>query len=157
MILDAATGEECGTWGWHGVLLARGAVDAVGVPDARLFYDSEDQDYLIDRCGTASFPLTRCGAKVEMTRRPGGHHPPWHYYYLWHNTLYQGLYRRRHIPTSPRLKRMIAAETDLARSIDGRARCWGYFLLGVVHGCAGMLGRRVEPGNREVTTSRSPS
>jgi len=150
-LVDAATGAECSTWGWVGVLVPGTALRAVGLPNADLFYGSEDQDYLIDRCGQAGYPLVRVPeASSTVHRRAGQRRPRWHFYYLARNTVYQHLYQRKHVSLGNRMKRMCAALASTVGMVDGpaRERAARYSLTarGILDGILQRMGRRIDPG-----------
>ena len=61
-MVDRDTGATTNTLGWCAVLIPRVAVDAVGLPQAELFWWTEDTEYLQWRLPNGGFPLERSGA-----------------------------------------------------------------------------------------------
>ena len=150
---DVNTGESWEGWGWWAVLIPRAAVEHAGVPDIRLFWGLEDQEYLRDRLPLAGFPLVRCdSAIVPMTRRPAARPlVPWKRYYLARNRTYRYLYGRSHVPRLVRLKSLaesLRQEVGVIWKRDhGRPTQYLYLVRGVFDGVFGRLGRRISPGS----------
>jgi GT2 family glycosyltransferase len=150
---DLNTGESWEGWGWWAVLIPRAAVELAGVPDVRLFWGLEDQEYLRDRLPLAGFPLVRCdSAIVPITVRPAARAlVPWKRYYLARNVTYRYLYGRSHVPALVRLKSLAAYLREQVGVIwaRGRGRPTQYLYLarGVFDGVCGRLGKRVSPGS----------
>jgi GT2 family glycosyltransferase len=96
-MLDRDTAEVADTQGWCGVLLARHVIEAVGVPDAQLFWWSEDTEYLQWRIPRAGFRVERCeDALVEVRKaRPDAAKPAWKYYYEARNQVYYRMVTQR--------------------------------------------------------------
>jgi GT2 family glycosyltransferase len=150
-IVDATTGERFDGWGWCGALIPRRAVEQAGVPDSRLFWGLEDQEYLRDRLPLAGYPPVRCDdGVVRVHRRPSStERPGWKYYYESRNRMYRYLYDRPHIPRPVRLKSLCYATIQECSTIwrreRDRVRKLGYVALGIVDGLLKRLGKRIEP------------
>jgi rhamnopyranosyl-N-acetylglucosaminyl-diphospho-decaprenol beta-1,3/1,4-galactofuranosyltransferase len=97
------------THGWCAVLLERGVVTAVGVPNAELFWWTEDTEYLQWRIPRAGFALTRSeGAIVRVSRsRDDLEKPAWKYYYEARNQTYYRLHTQR-VPHEGRAPRHLS-------------------------------------------------
>ena len=157
-MLDRDTAAVVDTQGWCGVLLARPVVEAVGVPDAQLFWWSEDTEYLQWRIPRAGFRVERCeDARVEVRKaRPDAAKPAWKYYYEARNQVYYRMVTQ-HVDTKPlpkwltwrvragRAARSVGklAARSVVRERHQRLRKFGMVGLGTVDGLRGRLGRRV--------------
>jgi len=94
----SAGGRVLPGWpGWNGALIPRGAVEAVGVPRADLFWWVEDTEYLLWRLPRAGFDGATChGATVSQGyARRGPNKAAWKYYYEARNTLWYRLWVQR--------------------------------------------------------------
>ena len=138
---------------WHGVLLARQIVDAVGLPREDFFWWNEDTEYLMWRIPRAGYPLrfTRRVIVEHLKGRVEWGIPPWKYYYEARNVTYYRLHLRRARGRLPRKLLMLTGRAVL-REKDRRAYRLGMILRGIFDGVAGRLGRRVDP----VLTSGPP-
>jgi GT2 family glycosyltransferase len=138
-------------WGWWGALIPRAAVVVAGVPDARLFWGLEDQEYLRDRLPLAGFPNVWCERAIADVVRRDKPVAAWKDYYLNRNLTYRYLYKRRHIPRSVRLKSLVATLVEHAQRIwsegEQRPLKFAYLARGIFDGLFGRLGRRVAPGS----------
>jgi GT2 family glycosyltransferase len=139
--------------GWCGVLIAREAVEEVGLPRADLFWWMEDTEYLQHRIGRSRFGDFVCAdASVEHLQardRASPSTPPWKYYYQSRNAVW---YRTRVYWGQPLsgLRRLIRAIFVPPSHIIFRDHGDYYEKLcmhvrGVYDGCLGRLGRRSFP------------
>jgi GT2 family glycosyltransferase len=168
-MLDRDTAEVVDTQGWCGVLLSRPVVEAVGVPDADLFWWSEDTEYLQWRIPRAGFRVERCeDARVEVRKaRPDAAKPAWKYYYEARNQVYYRMVTQN-VEVEPRPKWLTwrvragraarsvgkLAARAVVRERRQRLRKLTMVGRGTVDGLRGRLGRTVEvdvadrPGSR---------
>jgi GT2 family glycosyltransferase len=148
---DLRSGEYWQGRGWVGALIPRGAVEAAGVPDARLFWGLEDQEYFRDRLTLAGFPGVWCERAVTRIVIRDEPVAPWKWYYKARNQTYRYLYKRTHIRASVRLKSLVNGTaqdvTDIWRSGTRRPASYARFFIGVVDGAFCRLGKRVSPGS----------
>jgi GT2 family glycosyltransferase len=148
---DKTTGEYWEGWGWGGVLIPRRAVEELGVPDRRLFWGYEDQEYLRDRIPLAGFVPVSCHSAIARvsTRPATDDKPPWKWYYETRNQTYRYLYKRAHVPFRTRLKSLVAWYVKVIRKIwaSRRRRPTKYASMarGLVDGGLRRLGKRVAP------------
>ncbi|GMU78818.1 MAG: hypothetical protein AMXMBFR46_16120 [Acidimicrobiia bacterium] len=158
-MIDRDSGEVANTHGWCGVLIPRVIVDAVGVPNAELFWWSEDTEYLQWRIPEAGFALGRCGdAVVEVSRRRATRaKPAWKFYYEARNQVYHRIHVQRQTPGGPSRRHLTArvrwwratrsvvklGARALLREPDGRGRKLGMVARGTVDGLRGRLGKTV--------------
>jgi rhamnopyranosyl-N-acetylglucosaminyl-diphospho-decaprenol beta-1,3/1,4-galactofuranosyltransferase len=93
----AETGETVNGHGWWGALIPRSVIERVGVPNAELFWWTEDTEYL-------QWRIPRAGFEVVWTERPvlsvsrgrlDTAKPAWKYYYETRNQVYYRLYVQR--------------------------------------------------------------
>jgi GT2 family glycosyltransferase len=156
---DAASHEVVNTQGWCGVLVHRDVVRAVGVPDERLFWWTEDTEYLQWRVPRAGFPVRRSATAEVLVRRarPDATKPAWKYYYEARNQVHYRVRVQRPGPRRPvphhltrRVRWWRATRTAgrlLARSVlrehDHRTRKFAGVIRGCVDGLSGRLGPRV--------------
>lgn len=147
--------------GWLGVLVPRAAAEAVGVPDERLFWWTEDTEYLQWRLPRAGFERVETDeVVVGVTRiRDGTAKPAWKYYYEARNQVHHRLWVQRpdsgrpvprHLTIRVRGYRAVKSSVRLAgramaRESDGRMRKLAMVGRGVVDGVRGRLGPRVPP------------
>ncbi len=157
-MLDRDTSAVIDTQGWCGVLLARAVVEAVGVPDAQLFWWSEDTEYLQWRIPRAGFRVERCeDARVEVRKaRPDAAKPAWKYYYEARNQVYYRMVTQ-HVDAEPvptwltwrvragRAARSVGklAARAVVRERHQRLRKLTMVGRGTVDGLRGRLGRTV--------------
>jgi rhamnopyranosyl-N-acetylglucosaminyl-diphospho-decaprenol beta-1,3/1,4-galactofuranosyltransferase len=150
---DRITGErdDRDRWGWVGVLIPRSAVAEAGVPDVRLFWGFEEQEYFRDRLPLAGYTPVVCEAsQAELILRPEtAHRPAWKYYYSARNRVYRALYDRPHLPWRLRLLPLVHALLDDFRRVLTQEDRRVEKFVALVHGCADgvlkRLGKRVEP------------
>jgi GT2 family glycosyltransferase len=157
-MIDRDTADVVDTQGWCGVLLARPVVEAVGVPDADLFWWSEDTEYLQWRIPRAGFRVERCeAARVEVRKaRPDAAKPAWKYYYEARNQVYFRMVTQRvAVETRPKWLTWRVRAGRAARSVGKlavravvrerrqRLRKLGMVARGTVDGLRGRLGRTV--------------
>jgi GT2 family glycosyltransferase len=95
--IDATTGRGIYGIGWWGVLIPRSAVAEVGVPNADLFWWTEDTEYLQWRIPRSGHHAVICReALVEVERgRQSPTKPGWKYYYEARNEVYHRLWTQR--------------------------------------------------------------
>lgn len=95
--VDATTAATFQGHGWWGALIPRSVVRTVGVPNADLFWWTEDTEYLQWRIPNAGFEvLWSEGSRVQIDRRPStAPKPPWKYYYETRNQIFHRLYVQR--------------------------------------------------------------
>jgi rhamnopyranosyl-N-acetylglucosaminyl-diphospho-decaprenol beta-1,3/1,4-galactofuranosyltransferase len=171
-MIDAQTGRRANTQGWCGVLIPRAVIEDVGLPNAELFWWTEDTEYLQWRIPRAGYSVQRCAAahitvyRARSTRAK----PAWKYYYEARNLVYfrihtQGLKRQQ--PDSPPLKlprigkasRVVARLAGRALFVESSERILKISMIawGVVDGVRGRLGRTVrvdQPNRPETSTAR---
>jgi GT2 family glycosyltransferase len=154
--LDADTGDVMNTHGWSGVLVPRRVIAAVGLPDASLFWWTEDTEYLQWRIPRAGFNVRRCErAHVLVSRsRAAPGKPAWKYYYEARNQVHYRLHTQRlpkderpprHLKWRVRVWRAGRSVCKLAllsvfRERRGRARKLAMVALGTADGLRGRLG-----------------
>jgi rhamnopyranosyl-N-acetylglucosaminyl-diphospho-decaprenol beta-1,3/1,4-galactofuranosyltransferase len=133
---------------WHGVLLARRIVQAVGLPRADFFWWDVDTEYLKWRIPRAGFPeryveqvvVEHCkGSRAEMGI------PVWKYYYEARSVIYYHFHLRHGRGRWPRKMAGLMARAVIKGEPRDRAANVGMIVRGVVDGLRGRLGRRVEP------------
>jgi rhamnopyranosyl-N-acetylglucosaminyl-diphospho-decaprenol beta-1,3/1,4-galactofuranosyltransferase len=97
------------------VLLRRRVVERAGVPDAELFWWTEDTEYLQWRIPRAGFSVVRAPeATVRVNRsRDDTEKPAWKYYYEARNQTYYRLHTQR-----------VAAPRPRPRHLRARVRWW---------------------------------
>lgn len=160
-IRDDATGEEVRRHGWWGVVLPRAVVADVGLPDARLFWWTEDTEYLQWRIPNAGYPAVRTDEVVAAIsrRRSSAAKPGWKYYYEARNQVHHRLRVQRppdpddvprHLTRRVRVWRAGRSVTKLAvrsvvRERDGRAGKLWMVVRGTGDGLRGRLGITVVP------------
>ena len=101
---------------WHGVLLARQIVQAVGIPREDFFWWNEDTEYLMWRIPEAGYPL-RHTQRVIVEHLKGQAEwgiPPWKYYYEARNVTYYRLHLRRRRGRLPTKLLMLTGRAVLA-------------------------------------------
>jgi rhamnopyranosyl-N-acetylglucosaminyl-diphospho-decaprenol beta-1,3/1,4-galactofuranosyltransferase len=112
-MIDRETGEVTNTQGWCGVLVPRSVVAAVGVPNAELFWWTEDTEYLQWRIPRAGFEVVRSSAaRITVSRgRETAAKPAWKYYYEARNQVFYRLTTQRVLvrPLAPHLKLRVRA------------------------------------------------
>jgi rhamnopyranosyl-N-acetylglucosaminyl-diphospho-decaprenol beta-1,3/1,4-galactofuranosyltransferase len=151
-MVDDHTGALTNTHGWCAVLLHREVVEAVGVPNADLFWWTEDTEYLQWRIPRGHFSVTRQpDAIVRVSRaRDNTEKPAWKYYYEARNQTYYRLHtqrvpspRPRHLRFRVRLGRALRSLTRLtARVVTKETRHRGTKLLMIARGAGdGVRGR----------------
>jgi rhamnopyranosyl-N-acetylglucosaminyl-diphospho-decaprenol beta-1,3/1,4-galactofuranosyltransferase len=157
-MIDRATGEVTNTHGWCGVLIPRSIVMDVGVPDATLFWWTEDTEYLQWRIPRAGWPLVRSDARVIVGRsRASAAKPAWKYYYEARNQVHYRLHTQavddtplpQHLKFRVRAWRAGRAVTKLGaraltRESSGRLDKFRMVARGTYDGMRGRLGKRVQ-------------
>jgi GT2 family glycosyltransferase len=131
---------------WAGVLLPRPVVETVGLPDASLFYWTEDTEYLQWRIPRAGFPRYDAHRAIVDDRRVRrqAHLPPWGYYYRSRNSVHYrlrvqgGRHVLRLLPQLARLAARAAWEPGRGTKLTMVAR-------GVADGLRGRLGPTILP------------
>jgi GT2 family glycosyltransferase len=161
-MIDSDTATNTNTQGWCGVLIARKVIEQVGVPNADLFWWTEDTEYLQWRIPRAGFVVGRChDARVIVTRsRSSSDKPPWKYYYEARNQVHYRLHTQqpgagpapRHLSRRVRRWRALRAVTRLAgralaRERSRRAEKLSMVARGTLDGLRGRLGKTVEVGD----------
>jgi hypothetical protein len=93
----AETGEIVQGNGWWGVLIPRAIVERVGVPNAELFWWTEDTEYLQWRIPQAGYQAVWTEEPVgEVSRgRPDASKPAWKYYYEARNQVFHRIHVQR--------------------------------------------------------------
>jgi GT2 family glycosyltransferase len=158
-MIDRDTGVIANTQGWCGVLIPRSVVASIGVPNADLFWWTEDTEYLQWRIPRAGYEVVRSKvARVVVSRaRKDLSKPAWKYYYEARNQVYyrlttQGAARDRPLPRhltirvrAWRATRSVAklGTRALLREREQRAHKLGMVVCGTFDGLRGRLGRRV--------------
>jgi GT2 family glycosyltransferase len=98
-MVDHDTRQVTNTQGWCGVLLPHAVVEAVGVPDADLFWWNEDTEYLQWRIPRAGFTVVRSdAARVDVSRSRSTAKPAWKYFYEARNQVYYRVHTQRPSP-----------------------------------------------------------
>ena len=160
-MVDRDTGVLSNTHGWCGVLIPRVVVADVGVPDASLFWWTEDTEYMQWRIPRAGWDLVRSDARVDVGRtRESIAKPAWKYYYETRNQVHYRLHTQRvadrplprHLRFGVRAWRAARAFTKLGsrallREHSGRFPKFAMVLRGGVDGLRGRLGRTVPAGD----------
>jgi GT2 family glycosyltransferase len=103
-MVDDQTHAETNTHGWCAVLLQRNVIETVGLPDAELFWWTEDTEYLQWRIPRSRFRVVRApDAMVRVSRsRDDTEKPAWKYYYEARNQTYYRLHTQRVATPRPR-------------------------------------------------------
>jgi GT2 family glycosyltransferase len=103
-MVDDQTEVLTNTHGWCAVLLQRQVVETVGLPNADLFWWTEDTEYLQWRIPRHRFNVIRDpGAIVRVGRSRDDHEKPaWKYYYEARNQTYYRLHTQRVTTPRPR-------------------------------------------------------
>jgi GT2 family glycosyltransferase len=182
VVLPTVRWEETGAvvrgHGWWGALIPRSVVEQVGVPNADLFWWTEDTEYLQWRIPQAGNEVRWSDRPViEVTRgRPDGSKPAWKYYYEVRNQIHHRLRVQqpgtakpvpRHLRFRVRSWRAFRSTTRLGlrvvfREHDEKSRKFAMVLRGAADGVRGRLGRTVAvddphrplgPGERKECTS----
>jgi GT2 family glycosyltransferase len=111
------------THGWCAVLLEREVVATVGVPNADLFWWTEDTEYVQWRIPRAGFALTRSEtAIVRVSRsRDDIEKPAWKYYYEARNQTYYRLHTQR-VMHAGRVPRHLRARVRWGRATRSVAK-----------------------------------
>jgi hypothetical protein len=156
-MVDRATGQVGNTHGWCGVLIPREVVIDVGVPDADLFWWTEDTEYLQWRIPRAGWQLVRTDGRIIVGRsRASRSKPAWKYYYEARNQVHYRLHtqavddtpRPRHLTFRVRAWRAARAATKLGgrsvtRESTGRLEKLTMVVRGTCDGIRGRLGKTV--------------
>jgi glycosyltransferase involved in cell wall biosynthesis len=102
----AETGQTVRGHGWWGALIPRAVVERVGVPNAELFWWTEDTEYLQWRIPHAGYDVVWTDEPViEVSRaRDDASKPAWKYYYEARNQVYHRLYVQRPTGDEARIK-----------------------------------------------------
>jgi GT2 family glycosyltransferase len=110
----AETGETVKGNGWWGALIPREVVERVGVPNAELFWWTEDTEYLQWRIPQAGFDVVWTDQPVSQVSRgrPDASKPAWKYYYEARNQVFHRLYVQR------------TSATPTPRHLKLRVRAW---------------------------------
>ena len=155
---ETATGH-----GWLGALVPRVAIERVGVPNAQLFWWTEDTEYLQWRLPQAGFQLvwTEPPVMVVSRGRADASKPAWKYYYETRNQIFHRLYVQRptrqqvrdravprHLTLRIRAGRAVRSTAKLTvragwRERSDRTRKLAMVARGAVDGLRGRLGRTV--------------
>lgn len=154
----AETGEIVQGHGWWGALIPRSIVERVGVPNADLFWWTEDTEYLQWRIPQAGFEVVWTEAPVIAVSRgrPDATKPAWKYYYEARNQVFHRLYVQRskttpapyHLKLRIRVKRATRSVAKLTvraafREREGRVSKLVMIGRGTIDGIRGRLGRTV--------------
>ncbi len=146
--------------GWWGALIPRAVVIDVGVPNAELFWWTEDTEYLQWRIPQHGYEVAWTEEAVGTVSRARADEskPGWKYYYEARNQVYHRLYVQRAsgrpIPRhlKPRVRAWRATRAVVKLSVrsatkehEQRARKLSMVALGTVDGLRGKLGRRFVP------------
>ncbi len=157
-VRSSETSDPVQGFGWWGALIPRAVVQRVGVPNAELFWWTEDTEYL-------QWRIPNAGCSVRFTDEPvisvnhgrdDASKPAWKYYYEARNQVHYRLYVQRP-PTTPvpenltvrvRSWRALRSVTKLgvravAREHDGRVAKLAMVARGTFDGLRGRLGRTV--------------
>lgn len=158
-------GEVRETWGWIGLLVPREVVVEAGLPLPKLFWGSEDAEWLHYRVRERhGYELRRASdawADVVLGR-PTKAKPDWKYYYEFRNSVYTILYRRRHLPLVQRLKILAFKLTRQIKSWTNdegaRGKALAAICRGVLHGLLGRTGKTALPesGDRPQAGTSEP-
>lgn len=157
--IDAASGARVRGLGWLGVLIPRATVVRAGLPNAELFWWTEDNEYLGWRVPRSGFSIRRCDDAVVtvVRRRPSSSKPAWKYFYEARNEVYHRLWTLgahglrpvpHHLRFRVRLWRASKVTAKLAaRALvverEGRTRKVWMVCRGAGHGAIRRLGRTV--------------
>jgi rhamnopyranosyl-N-acetylglucosaminyl-diphospho-decaprenol beta-1,3/1,4-galactofuranosyltransferase len=145
------TGEVTNTQGWCGVLVHRGVVERIGLPNEALFWWTEDTDYLQWRTGRNQIPVIRSDQATVRVHRARGDStkPAWKYYYEARNQVYHRLHVQRPFTDPPH--RHLRLRVRAWRSLRAVAKLGGRALLRERHQRvrkAAMVGRGAVDGLR---------
>jgi rhamnopyranosyl-N-acetylglucosaminyl-diphospho-decaprenol beta-1,3/1,4-galactofuranosyltransferase len=148
--------EDLKGHGWWGALVPRDVVERVGLPNADLFWWTEDTEYL-------QWRIPRAGFDVRWTERPvmgitraraDATKPAWKYYYEARNQVYFRLHTQR-TPERPRPENLLLrvrawralrsvwklAARVVAREREDRLHKLACIARGAVDGVRGRLGK----------------
>jgi GT2 family glycosyltransferase len=154
----AETGETVRGNGWWGALIPRAIIERVGVPNADLFWWTEDTEYLQWRIPQAGFEVvwTEDPVVTVSRGRPDATKPAWKYYYEARNQVYHRIHVQRAsgrpVPYHLRLRvragragrSIVALAARVAlREEDDRAKKLLMIGRGTLDGIRGRLGRTV--------------
>ena len=158
---DADSGAVDRTHGWWGVLIPRSVVETVGLPNADLFWWTEDTEYLQWRIPSAGFGVTRSESGVVRVHRAraSAEKPAWKYYYEARNQIHHRLRVQRpgkqqpvprHLKVRVRAYRAGKSSAKLlgrAVVVDRQERPRKVFMTirGIVDGLLGRTGKLVDP------------
>lgn len=129
-IREMESGKVANTQGWCSVLIPRGVVAAVGVPNADLFWWTEDTEYLQWRIPRAGFGVTRAAlAEVHVPRsRASRDKPAWKYFYEARNQVYHRIHVQK--PTvGMRVPHHLKIRVRAYRALRATGRLLGRALL----------------------------
>lgn len=158
-VRELDTGVVLETQGWCGVLIHREVIERVGVPNAELFWWTEDTEYLQWRIPNAGYKVRRSErAQVGVYRsRDQRAKPAWKYYYESRNQVYHRVWVQRpvqrsgvprHFTRRVRYWRAARAVVKLGaqaamREREQRLRKLAMVGKGTIDGLRGRLGIRV--------------
>ena len=160
----AETGQKARSLGWCGALIHRSMIERVGVPNAELFWWTEDTEYLqwrIPESGVKVVWTDRVVTQVSRGRDDDSK-PAWKYYYEARNQIYHRLWVQRpatkpvprpkphHLKVGVRSWRAARAVAQLTgraamRERDGRGHKLLAIARGSLDGLRGRLGATVIP------------
>jgi hypothetical protein len=114
------TGETIRGNGWWGALIPRAVVERVGVPNAELFWWTEDAEYLQWRIPQAGFEVVWTKAPIsEVSRgRPDATKPAWKYYYEARNQVFHRLHVQRPSTASMRGRIRTTSRSGCGRGVQ---------------------------------------
>jgi rhamnopyranosyl-N-acetylglucosaminyl-diphospho-decaprenol beta-1,3/1,4-galactofuranosyltransferase len=141
--------DEVRSFGWWGVLLSRDVVEKAGLPLKELFYWAEDSEYLQYRISWQQGlkPLRVENARVQHLHNRSLKRASWYYYYTSRNTLFYRIHRIG--LTRYGIKVLLGIFPYLLYMIfkkeDNKWEKFKLLLLGLFHGLAGKIGKRIDP------------
>lgn len=135
---------------WHGVLIPRAIVKAVGVPKEEFFWWAEDTEYLQWRIPRAGHQVVRVpGATMKHYWAKPRKRAAWKYYYEIRNSVY---YRLRIQPRTELKVLVVSLLRTFVRILaieDHKVMKLRLFLRGWRDGLAGRLGRSLPVPSRD--------
>lgn len=135
---------------WHGVLIPRPIVKAVGVPKEELFWWAEDSEYLQWRIPKAGYAVLRVPeAKVTHYLLRPRKRAAWKYYYETRNFIYYLVHVQGRRELRALLLPLIRTFIRVLAIEDRRLLKLRLFVRGVRDGLAGRLGRLVPVPSRD--------
>jgi rhamnopyranosyl-N-acetylglucosaminyl-diphospho-decaprenol beta-1,3/1,4-galactofuranosyltransferase len=156
--VDEDTGTAFRSVGWCGALVPHEIVATVGVPNAELFWWTEDTEYLQWRIPEAGYAVAVCPGAIVMVGRSRASRdkPAWKYYYEARNQVHHRLHVQKScrvpLPRHSKLRvrtwratRSVAKLAARATFVESESRMLKLSMVGrgAVDGLRGRLGKTI--------------